>query len=52
MRPSPEQHEHEAVDDDADVEEPVENAHEVGVERGEVAETPDPGPQYQHGSTG
>ena len=49
MRPSPEQDEHEAVDDNADVEEPVEDAHEVGVEGGEVAETPDPGPHDQHG---
>ena len=46
---SPEQDEHAAVDDDADVEEPVEDAHEVGVEGGEEAETPDPGAHHQHG---
>ena len=47
--PSPEQDEHAAVDDDADVEEPVEDPHEVGVEGGEEAETPDPGAHHQHG---
>ena len=41
--------EHEAVNDDADVEEPVEDTHEVAVERGEVAETLDPGTHHQHG---
>ena len=46
---SPAHDEHEAVDDDADVEEPVQDTHEVAVERGEVAETLDPGTHHQHG---
>ena len=45
---SPAHHKHEAVDNNTNVEEPVEDAHEVSIEDREVADTADPGAHHQH----